>query len=110
MTQNWTTHVYTDNSEQTVRAPEIEDSEHDNYADDADRLDLPPLKVPWLGVRCRGSKGKTQKYLIAKYSWLVPDKDGNGCFSKLCKEHCPSNAGLVLPQSSQQLWSEVSAQ
>ena len=76
--------IYTENSEQSICAPEIEDSEHDGYDEDADPLESPPLIVPRLGVRCRASKDKIWKDLIAKYSRLVSDEDGNRCFCKLC--------------------------
>ena len=51
--------TYTENSdsEQGICAPEIEDSEQDDYDDDADPLESPPLKVSRLGVRCRATKG-----------------------------------------------------
>ena len=53
--------------------PDFEDSEQDDYDDDADPLESQPLKVPRLGLRCRASKDKTQKDVIAKYNWLVLD-------------------------------------
>ena len=52
--------IYTENSdsEQSICAHEFQDSEQDDYDDDADPLESPLLKVPRLGVRCRVCKGK----------------------------------------------------
>ena len=50
--------IYTENSEQSIGAPEIENSEQDDFNNDADPLESPLLKVPRLGVRCRASKDK----------------------------------------------------
>ena len=63
--------IYTENSdsEQSICAHELEDSEQDDYDDDADPLESPLLKVPRLGVRCRVCKGKIRKDFIAIFSF-----------------------------------------
>ena len=52
--------IYTENSdsEQSICAHEIEDSEQDDYDNDANPLESPLLKVSRLVMRCRVCKGK----------------------------------------------------